>query len=151
MSQQLPLLQVSSVDAFMRHDEAEGTINDKGPPPNGPGLQPVSPVDIGGRCPPVDKDHSVTETLTPSDRLANLGDLLHAEGIEGSARLAPARVALDLDSLARHKNIVAIEESLRILSDMGAGEAAAPQRFHHETLNFLADVEAALAVLGVPV
>ena len=135
----------------MRHDEAVSTINDEGPLSHGPSLQQVSPVDVGGRCPPVDKDHSVTESLAPTDRLPYLGGDLHTEGIQGSASLAPSGVALDLNTLACNKNIVAIEESIRILSDMVDGEASFPQRTDHNTLNFLTDLEAALAVLTRPI
>ena len=151
MSQQLPCFQVSSFSAFMRHDEAVSTINDKGPLPNGPSRQHVSPVDVSLHRSPVDEDYSVTLSLAPADRLSNLGNLLHAESIQGLTSLAPTGVALDLDSLSRDKNIVAIEESIRILGDMVDGEASLPQRIDHEMLNFLADLEAALAILTGPI
>ena len=150
-SHQLPLLQVSSGSALVRHDEAVSTINDEGPSSHGPSLQQVSPVDVGGRCPPVDEDHSVTLSLAPTDRLPYLGGDLNAESIQGLTSLAPTGVAFDLDTLSLDKNIVAIEESIRILSDMVDGEASFPQRIDHEMLNFLADLEAALAILTGPI
>jgi hypothetical protein len=151
VSQQVPRLQVSSGSALMWHDEAVSTINDEGPSSNGPSPQHVSPVDVGSHRSPVDDDNSVTLALAPTNRLPSLGGDLNAEGIESRAPLAPAGVALDLNTLARNKNIVAIEESIRILSDMVDGEAAFPQRTNHNALNFLADVEAALALLTGPV
>lgn len=150
-SSQVPRLQVSSVSAFMRHDEAISTINDEGSLSNGPSLQQVRPVDVGPHCSPVDENNSVTLALAPTDRLPGLGNYLNAEGIESHSLLAPTGVALHLDSLARNKNIVAIEESIRILSDMVDGEASLPQRIDYEVLNFLTDLEAALTILTGPI
>lgn len=151
VSQQVPRLQVSSGSALVRHDEAVGTINDNRPLSNGPRSQHVSLVDVSPHRSPVDEDHSVALAAAPTDGLANLVNDLNAEGIKGRAPLAPTGVALDLNTLARNKNIIAIEESLRILSDVVDGEAHLPQRTDHKTLNFLADIEAALSLLGMPI
>ena len=150
-SHQLPLRQVSSGSALVRHDEAVSIIDDADPLPDRPSLQHIRPVDVGCPRPPVDEDHSVALACAPADGLPGLGNYLNAEGIESHAPLAPTGVALHLDTLARNKNIVAIEESIRILSDMVDGVAPLPKRTDHNTLNFLADLESALALLGVPI
>lgn len=151
VSQQVPRLQVSSGGTLVRHNEAVGTINDDRSLSNGPSSQQVRPVDVSPHRSPVDDDNSVALAAAPTDGLANLVDDLNAEGIKGRAPLAPTGVAFDLNTLACNKNISAIEESLRILSDVVDGEAHLPQRTDHKTLNFLADIEAALSQLGVPI
>ena len=151
MSQQLPCFQVSSRGAFMRHDEAVSTILGEGPLVDGPGRQLAGIVQVGGPRSNVDKDDCVALALAPTDRSPNLGNLLHAEGVVRIAPVVNTGVAFDFESLAFHKNIVAIEESLRILGDMVDGVSHLPKGTDDKVLEFLADLEAALAVLGVPV
>lgn len=147
---QLHLTMEASFLTNPRHQSAVSTVAHEGPSVLDPLTEGGCLVDVSSTRGAVDEDHDVAEPLAPADGAPDLGGYLNAAGVEVPALLQP-RVRLHLHSLPTEDHIEAIEESLRILADPLSVGIGRTHQSKDASLEFLADVEAALALLGVPV
>ena len=147
---QLHLTMEASFLTNPRHQSAVSTVAHEGPSVLDPLTEGGCLVDVSSTRGAVDEDHDITQSLAPADGASDLGGYLNAAGVEVPSFLQP-RVRLHLDSLPTEDHIVAIEESLRILVDPLSVGIGRTHQSKDASLEFLADVEAALALLCMPV
>jgi len=148
---QLHLRHEASLGADPRHDDTLGVMPLEGAPRPHPLPQDVCSVDVSPARRTVNEDHNITLPSAPANRATGLGDHLNADSVVVLAPIGNTSVALHLDTLATEDHIVAIEESLRILADPFGGGVGLTHQTKQARLEFLTDLEAALAVLGVPI
>lgn len=133
------------------HDDTLGIMTLEGPSVLDPIPQPVATVDVSPAPGAVDEDNNITLPSAPSNRTTSLGGHLNADGIVVLPPGGDTGVALHLNTLATKDHVVAIEESIRILTDPLGGGISLTHKSKQARFEFLTDLEAALAVLGVPI
>jgi len=147
----LHLRNESSFLADPWHSDALSVMPLEGPPRLDPLTESGRAVDVSPTLGAVNEDHNITSPSAPANRTTGLGGNLNADSVVVLAPGGNTSVALHLDTFAAEDHIVAIEESLRILTDPLGGGISLTHQTKQARLEFLTDLEAALAILGVPI